>query len=307
MCKHWRLLVLSICCSACTLKQDQQHIDDRSIYQDVQYQQDYSIKYFPEDKNLKLRKVCSDRNGNVQILSDKGLLKTYSGKLLYPGKLVPETYYRPLADKKIKGLTSHDQQFVYLDDKAVLSNAWAGNLYSQYTLANAQLFSGGNDFDFLLSDGRSLQYVKDSEILWEDITDDKLVDIRFDKRRNIFWILGHRSLFTFNGVDKSIKKVFEGQGFSCFTLARQNAEIIIGTNNGYVKIDADTKSSRKTRRNCLGLSSPLLKRLMENFGLVQHVGPSCFVRMESSIIMHRSDGFRMTPLLMLLKVMGALF
>ena len=91
MCKHWRLLVLSICCSACTLKQEQQNLDDRSIYQDVQYQQDYSIKYFPEDKSLKLLKVCSDRNGNVQILSDKGLLKTYSGKLLYPGKLVSET------------------------------------------------------------------------------------------------------------------------------------------------------------------------------------------------------------------------
>ncbi|HZI25929.1 MAG TPA: hypothetical protein VFD46_12675, partial [Chryseolinea sp.] len=87
-------------------------MDDRSIYQDVQYQQDYSIKYFPEDENLKLLNVCSDRNGNVQILSNKGLLKTYSGKLLYPGKLVSEKYYRPLAEKKIKGLISHDQQFV---------------------------------------------------------------------------------------------------------------------------------------------------------------------------------------------------
>ena len=131
------------------------------VYQDVAYQQDYSIKYFPEDKNLKLLKVASDRNGIVQILSNKGLLKTYSGQLLYPGQLVSEMHYRPLAYKKIKGLISHDQQFVYLDDKAVLSNAWAGKLYSQYTLANAQLFSGGNDFDFLLSDGHSLQYVKD--------------------------------------------------------------------------------------------------------------------------------------------------
>ena len=248
MCRHWRLLVLSICCSACTLKQKQQNLDDRSIYQDVQYQQDYSIKYFPEDKNLKLLNVCSDRNGNVQILSDKGLLKTYSGKLLYPGKLVSEMYYRPLADKKIKGLTSHDQQFVYLDDKAVLSNAWAGKLYSKYTLTNAQLFSGGEDFDFLLSDGRSLQYVKDSKLLWEDKTDDKLLDIRFDKSRNMFWLLGQRSLFNFNGVDKSITKVFEGEGFTCFTLARQNAEIIIGTNNGYIKIDADTKTPKEEQK-----------------------------------------------------------
>ena len=138
MCKHWKLLVLSICCSACTLKQEHQNLDDRSIYQDVQYQQDYSIKYFPEDKTLKFLKVSSDRNGNVQILSDKGLLKTFSGKLLYPGKLVSERYYRPLADKKIKGLISHDNQFVYLDDKAVLSNAWAGNLYSKYTLTSAR-------------------------------------------------------------------------------------------------------------------------------------------------------------------------
>jgi hypothetical protein len=218
------------------------------VYQDVAYQQDFSIKYFPEDKNLKLLKVASDRNGNIQILSNKGLLKTFSGKLLYPGKLVSEKYYRPLADKNIKGLISHDQQFVYLDDKAVLSNAWAGKLYSQYTLANAHLFSGGNDFDFLLSDGRSLQYVKDSKVLWEDISEDKLIDIRFDKSRNIFWILGNRSLFTFNVVDKSIAKVFEGEGFTCFTLARGNADIIIGTNNGYVKINAATKTLKDEQK-----------------------------------------------------------
>ena len=240
------ILCLLVALFSCAKKDEvQKH---QPVYQDVAYQQDFSIKYFPEDKNLKLLKVASDRNGNVQILSDKGLLKTFSGKLLYPGKLVSEKYYRPLADKSIKGLISHDRQFVYLDDKAVLSNAWAGNLYSQYSLANAQLFSGGNDFDFLLSDGRSLQYIKDSKVLWEDVTDDKLIDIRFDKSRNLFWILGNRSLFTFNGVDKSIAKVFEGDAFTCFTLARQNADIIIGTTDGYIKINAGTKTRKEEHK-----------------------------------------------------------
>src|SRR6218665_3353445 len=153
------LIVAIVLFSCCSSPREGQQENKAAVYLDAPYAQDYSIMYAVEDKSLQLKKVAADRNGNVQILSNKGLLKPYGGKLLYPGKLVKETYYRPLADKKIQGLSSLQKQFVYLDDKAVLSNAWAGEVYIPHTLKNATILAGDTNFGFLISDGRSLQYV----------------------------------------------------------------------------------------------------------------------------------------------------
>ena len=100
------------------------------VYQDVAFAQDFSIKYELPDTSFKLLAVASDRNGVVQVLSSKGLMKTYAGEFLYPGSLVTDRTYRPIADKKIQGLGVYRNQFVYADNKAVLANAWAGNLYA---------------------------------------------------------------------------------------------------------------------------------------------------------------------------------
>src|SRR6187455_1536807 len=138
------------------------------VYQDVAYQQDFSKKFNVEQEGVALKKVFSDRNGAIQVYSSEGLLKTFGGEFLYPGTLVPDKTYRPLADKKILNLNIYNNQFVYLDDKAVLSNAWAGNLYSRYSMPGASLFEGGKAFGFLISDGEAVQYLKDSKVLWQD-------------------------------------------------------------------------------------------------------------------------------------------
>ena len=206
------------------------------VYQDVAYQQDYSIKYFPEDKNLKLKKVSSDRNGNIQILSNKGLLKPHSGRLLYPGKLVPEKYYRPLADKKISGLVAYDQQFVYVDDKAVLSNAWAGNLYVRQDLPGAFLIAGGAEFDFLISDGKSLQYLKDSTIAWKSQSSGQVLDILFEASKNRFLVLSEGSISSFTPDGNVFKSEFEGADLTCFALSQKAGDLVVGTHDGYFRL-----------------------------------------------------------------------
>jgi hypothetical protein len=85
-------------------------------------------------ENVTLKNVFTDRNGAIQLYSSAGLLKPFAGDFLYPGTLVPDKTYRPIVDKKIVNLTLYNDQFVYLDDKAVLSNAWAGTLYSKYSM-----------------------------------------------------------------------------------------------------------------------------------------------------------------------------
>jgi len=217
---------------------------NQPVYQDVSYQQDLSEKFDLLLEGVTLQNVYSDRNGVVQIYSSAGLLKTYAGEFLYPGTLVPDKTYRPMADKKILNLDLYKDQFVYLDDKAVLSNAWAGNLYSRYTMPNASLFEGGEDFAFLISDGVSVQYLKDSKTLWSGKNGEKIIDIRFDAGRNSFWLLGKQSVSVFSVKDQTLTSVFQGDNFSCFTLANNNKDIIIGTNEGYLVVDADSKAQK---------------------------------------------------------------
>lgn len=215
------------------------------VHQDVSFQQDMSIKYELQMEGVSLQKVYSDRNGVIQIYSSAGLLKPFAGEFLYPGTLVSDKTYRPLADKKILNLDLYENQFVYLEDKAVLSNAWAGELYSRHKMVNASLFEGGEAFAFLISDGQSLQFVKDSKALWTGKNNEKIIDILFDKSRNVFWILAKESIAVFSVKDQSLTNAFTGSALTCFALANNNKDIVVGTTDGYLILDADSKQQKE--------------------------------------------------------------
>lgn len=122
---------------------------------DVAFVQDHAVKYNVQD-SIKLLRVASDRNGVIQISTSGNLYKPHAGEFLFPGSLVRERYYRPAADKKVAGVVSYKDHLVYVDDKAVLSNAWAGNLFVRHSMPGASMLAGGKDFDFLISDGQRL-------------------------------------------------------------------------------------------------------------------------------------------------------
>src|SRR5688572_22593042 len=192
-CSWLVLMVLIVACSG-----DRDSTGTQPVHKDVSFDQTYAVKWKLELENVTLKNVFSDRNGVIQLYSTAGLLKPFAGEFLYPGSLVPEKMHRPIADKKIANLTLYNNQFVYLDDKAVLSNAWAGTLYSKYSMPNANMLEGGKDFSFLISDGESLQYLKDSKVIWQGKNSEPIVDILFDDVRNTFWILGKKSISTYD-------------------------------------------------------------------------------------------------------------
>lgn len=236
------MIVLFVLMVSCGKKAEEAH--QQPVYKDVSYQQDLSKKYELQLEGVTVKKVYTDRNEVIQLFSSAGLLKTYAGEFLYPGTLVPDKTYRPMADKKILGMDLYNDQFVYLDDKAVLSNAWAGNLYSRYVLPNASLLAGGEDFAFLISDGQTLQYLKDSKVIWQGKTGEKISDILFDKSRNAFWLLGQQTLSLFSVKDQAVSNAFSGSDFTAFALAKDGKEIVIGTKDGYLVVDAETKQQK---------------------------------------------------------------
>jgi hypothetical protein len=217
---------------------------------DTPFVQDFSIKYTIDTGNVKLLKVASDRNGYIQILSSKGLLRPRDGQFLFPGQIVRDMQDRQTSDKKIAGIGVYQDQFVYVDDKAVLSNAWAGKLYSRHSLPGAKIFAGGNDMSFLISDGRKLILLKDSLNLWEGtVKGNEVKDILFDEAANQFWILGKGTISSFSPDKKEVALVFSSDSLTCMGLS--DSKIIAGTHNGYYEIDKSTKKQDGDIRNVM--------------------------------------------------------
>ncbi|MFT3703192.1 MAG: hypothetical protein QM802_12515 [Agriterribacter sp.] len=236
-----------ICSSILLLSCARQKIGaSSSAYADVPYLQDYSIKYNVDDTTTILYKVYEDRNGVIKILSSKGLMQLFSGEMLYPGSLYPDNTYRSLSAKKIAAIGLYKNQFVFADDKSILSNAWAGSLYSKHSLPLANMFCGGNDFSFLISDGKKLQYIKDSKLLWETASAENVLDLTFDANRNVFFILTPHDITTFSVSDNKQTVLFKNDSLTCFALNKERNILAAGTHNGYILLNAVTGQQQGT-------------------------------------------------------------
>lgn len=210
-----------------------------TAYPDRPYLQDFSVKHYLQDSSVKLHKVFIDKNGKVRILSSAGILQPHGGQFQYPGTLHPDRSYLPMVEKKLVDMAVHEKQFVYLDDKAVFSNAWAGHLYAKHNLPNARLFCAAPNFTFLVSDAKSLKIIQDTKVLDEKMLSGKeALDIRFDAPNNRFLILSNQSIETYSLATKELKTVFQGEDFTCFEVA--NSKIYVGTHNGYFVLQADS-------------------------------------------------------------------
>jgi len=275
---HWCLFVFafSFILSAC---QKGENINSsQPAHVDKPFLQDYSTKYQRSD-SVALLKVYSDRNGVIEIATSQNLYQPHAGAFLFPGSLVPQRYYRPIADKKIASLTRYRDHFVYIDDKAVLSNAWAGNLYVKHSLPAASLLAGGSDFDFLISDGKALQYLKDSTIAWEGQHPDKVIDLLFDGARNRFIILSGGNIYTFDPATEELRSQYTGSGLTCIAIAGDT--IVVGTAEGYFSLDGKTMQK----------SGDLRKNLPWNaLTTIQNIDGNLWFGSERGAFMLRDDG-----------------
>ena len=231
----WGVLLAGVSCSEAP--KGETAATSLPVYKDVPYLQDYSIKYDKQEDDLQLFEAFMDRNGVIQVSSSDGILRTHDGQFLYPGILLQDKTYRPLTDKNISAMTTYQDQFVYLDDKAVLSNAWAGSLYLKHSLPKANIIAPGKDFEFLIGDGQSLQYVSKNSNGWQGaLSKDKAIAIKYDQKTSSFWVLGKESVSTFNPKEKTLKTVFEGSNFTSFALLDNT--LILTTLDGYFEVDA---------------------------------------------------------------------
>jgi len=214
------------------------------VYNDTAYRQAYSIKYetlqVPDPSNLTFKKISCDRNGVIQILSSRGLLRPSGGAFLYPGALTPDKTYKAMSGHNIRDMGVYEHEFVYADDKAIFSNAWAGKLYLRHNLTQVSLMAPAPGFSFLLSDGHALQYYQDSTLHWSAIADNPVLDIRWNARQQFFLILTSQSLSIMTPANGKQRLVYQGRDFTCMSPVENSDLVLIGTHNGYFVLDGNS-------------------------------------------------------------------
>ena len=231
----FRLLIGSLFFPAILLAQS-----TKQVHRDRVFQQDYAIKYRGENESASQFSLAVDRNGTIQVLENGKLFRPAFGAFQQEGKLVPDQSYLPMKDKHIHALIRHQGQLVYLDDKAVLSNAWAGDLYLMHDLKSPTALAGGKEMDFVALSATHLQYLKKGLKTSPIPINDPILDIRYEASRNRFLLLQSSGISTFSPEGKQISLLVKGEKFTAFALDSQKDLAVIGTENGFYTLNLAT-------------------------------------------------------------------
>ncbi|WP_233375981.1 hypothetical protein [Maribellus sp. CM-23] len=215
--------------------------------QDKPFVQEYSIKFNYDNSGNELFQAASDRNGYIQVISLHGLLRPRAGEMLFPGTLVKDVQYKPTSDKGIRAVVNYKDQLVYVDDVAVLSNAWAGRLFSRHNLPEARILEAGKDFTFLISDGKKLQLLNMEGSLWEGESADAVKEIAYDAANNQFWILGENSIQVFQPGSSKLKQVLSRPALTAIEVWKN--QLVAGTSDGYFTIDLQNHQAGEMQKN----------------------------------------------------------
>src|SRR5690554_1780154 len=220
----------------------------KQVHEDIPFTQDYSIKYYFDMPEANLLKVVTDRNGKIKILSSEGLMHTSAGAFLYPGVIIKDNTARTFSRKEFTDLSLLQDQFIYLDKEAVLSNAWAGKLFSKHSMPDAKLFAITDDFISLISSGRNLKLIKDSKELWQGATSNNIIDIKYVHATGKFWILTSSTLLSLSTEKNELHTIFKGDDFTSFDITSSGKKAIIGSKNGYFEVDNNTGNQLGDKR-----------------------------------------------------------
>ena len=235
--KNYQYLIpfLILICS-CSEQRNDSTQTTQPVYQDVPYLQDYAVKYYLDSK-AEFKKVFTDRNGVTQVLTSQGLFRPINGHFQYPGTLEQDMTYIPMKDKGVLDLAIYQDQFIYLDDTAVFSNAWAGKLFSRHEFPQPELVVAGTDFNFLVTSGKKYWLLKDSEMKTAGNAGEAILDISF--HAGSYYLLTKQSVLSVD--EKSLEKtsIYSGDKMTALDVAVDR--IVIGTSEGYLTIDKSGK------------------------------------------------------------------
>ncbi|MBD1261022.1 hypothetical protein HZY62_10520 [Maribacter polysiphoniae] len=204
-------------------------------YTDTPYLQDYAVKYELQETigGTALWQVESDRNLAIKVLSADGLLNAFGNELSL------DLQYRPLTDMNIIAFDNYQDQFVYLTDTSVLSNAWGGTYEVEHGLTTASHFAIGSDFKALVASINALKLIgKEGKVIWETKENElHPISLKYDKRGNRFLMLTANALYEIVPEKPELKKIYSGSNLTAFALSENG--IVLGTGNGVITLSGN--------------------------------------------------------------------
>jgi len=207
------------------------------VYKDLPYLQNLSVRYYftPDQYSSKPAAVSANRDGQIRVLTDSGLIVPDNGSLFYPGKFSRDVSYPQILPRKISAVGTYRKQTVYLDNKQLFSNAWAGRIQIDHGMPKASIFAGGDDFQFMLSDGEQLLFLdQGGKKLWSGAMKG-IRQIRYVAERRSFLLISS-NLVTEYTPGKPLKELYSGTAITCATSIEKGNDIVIGTSAGYLRV-----------------------------------------------------------------------
>jgi hypothetical protein len=215
-------------------------------YIDHPFTQDSSEKVplAPHTGDVKLLKVRADRNGRIVVLSDKGLLQ------IDAGTLKPDRQYRPLADMQIRDIEVFQDQFVYLTDRYVLSNAGAGRLLVEHQVPSAHRLAMRSESGFLIiGDGQGVLFEEQQPVQTWGAAKKGIKQVAFDRAIERYLLLDDTGLLTWGQRMRSRDSLEILVRLNCFEFSNDGHTILIGTSDGYFRLDPNSlKQERMEKR-----------------------------------------------------------
>jgi len=243
--------VCSWVCFACSTPPDS---TDRNIssHIDQPFSQSYAVKYEIGADGPVLQALETDRNGDIQILTSAGLFHCRGGQLLYPGQLVPYPRHRPMADMRISTIGLRNQQFIYANEEAIFSNAWAAMPYFQYQHEQPHLLSGGQSASYLVAAENRLVWIDANGIQWQNqLADGAVLALLNDPETDDFYILTSQQILRFSTTTKDVQVLHSGKEFTAFDLDAQNRALVVATNDGFFTIRLDEAAASPSLQQVL--------------------------------------------------------
>lgn len=205
-----------------------------AVYKDIPYLQEFSIRnYLPKQmKEPKLSSISVNRDGQIRILSDQGVLVPGQADMLYPGQLTEDISYPQLLSKHIKYLGTYQRQTIYLDEKQLFSNAWAGKLQIDHHMPDARLFAGGDKFHFLIADDKEAGYFDSSGNRVDKLDFKGLIQLQYSPERESFLLVSGNRVAEFK-PGQPIIELYAGSGITAACYGNEH-QLLVGTQAGYL-------------------------------------------------------------------------
>ena len=140
---------------------------DQPFYQD--HADKYKLNHLAD--SIILLGVESDRNHAIKIISSDGILHPYDGQLRQ------DLQYRPMGDMDIVDIGKHKYQFVFLTNKALISNANGGRMYIEHKIERPKFFIGADFSNLIVGDDVISLFEAGKEVWKKSMVDFNPIDV----------------------------------------------------------------------------------------------------------------------------------